>query len=283
MQITRQHIGSVIKIIIALITAFFIFLFALSAVCTVLTSKQYILYSVSSSDYLKNSEPILKDGLSALAIPSGLSQNFFDDKIDNDALYNINKEYINSCYDKGIWDITPSGLKQALKQDLIDSFKEYANSGVLASSIDINDSSLSYLADKCVALYMRVSTHGIFRHVSFFASKVHKYLPFAIVFTFVFSVLGILFLTKLSKKTEKNYLYFALCGAGCMSAILPLILLISGFFGNLAITSKAMRILIATYFNNALIALSIFGSVLIVVSVIILLKAQRKQINSSEN
>ncbi len=283
MQIAKKDINSVIKIIIALITAFFIFLFSLSVVGTVLTSKQYILYCVSSSDYLKNSLPILKEELSALTIPSGLSENFFDDKIDSEALYNINCEYINSCYDKGVWDITPSGLKQALKQDLVDSFKEYANSGALASSVNVNDTSLGYLADKCVALYARISTHGIFRHVSLFASKVHKYLPFAIIFTFALSILGIIFLVILSKGTKKDHLYFALCGAGCMSSILPIILLITGYFGNLAISSRAMRILIATYFNNALIALTVFGLILIAVAIIILLKAKNKQINFSEN
>ncbi len=262
----KEHIKKIINTAIAFITALFILLSAFSGAAAILTSKPYILYTVGSTKYLQNAEQVLKDGLSSLAIPSGLPEDFFDDKINTEKLYSINREFMISCYDTGAAKINTDDLKQ----ELINTFKDYAASGAVASTVDIDDDALSYLANKCVEQYMTVGANSIFRYICIYASKANRYTIYALIFIIIFSVLGILFLIKLSGDGDKKYLYFSLCGGGCMSAILPLILLIGRFIGRLNIPSKAMRTFISAYLNNALIILSVFGLLLIAVSIFIL-------------
>lgn len=278
-SIKKEHIKKVVCLIVAFITAMFLLLSALAGVSDLLTSKSYILYTVGSTKYLENAKQMLKNGLSSLAIPSGLPENFFDDKINSEKLYSINRGFIISCYDTGNVKINNDDLKQ----ELIGQFKDYANSGALASTVDINDESLSYLADRCVEQYMTVGGNTVFRYICIYSARVNKYIIYALIFTLFFSVLGILFLIKLSYGNGKKYLYFSLCGGGCLSAVLPLILLLGGYIGKLGISSKAMHSFVSAYLNNALIILSVFGLLLIVIAVLILWGERRLKQKFYEN
>lgn len=264
----KAILGAAINYTIAVITAMFIFLFCACCAVFFATSKDYITFTARSTDYVETAAEELKDGLVSLAIPSGLPENYFDDKVDTAALEKLNKECIDNAYDSGKFSVDTADLKEKL----IKEFNAYAASGALASDVDVTDESLSYLADLCVEKYEKTAANSVFKYLAFYASKLNRYIPFAVLGTFLLSALGIIFVINLNKKAaDKRFLYFSLCGGGLMASAVPVIILIGGFVGKISIASRSMHLFISAYVNNILLFLSILGFLIIGISVFILL------------
>lgn len=270
----------VINYTVSAITAVFIFLFCCSVAIGVLSSKSYIKSSVKTTDYIAISAEELKEDMISLAIPSGLPDNFFDDKINNAALLKLNNNCIDNAYDKGAFSIDAANITQYH----IDIFKEYAESGALASDTDVTDESLNYLAELCTEKYKKTAANSVFKYLSFYAAKINKFMPFAIIGTLLFSVFCVVFLLKLSKsQNDKRYIYYALCGSGIMTALIPSIVLLGGFIKKISISSRAMHLFIISFVNNILLILVILGIILIALAVFFLLfknKNEKKEKNS---
>ena len=262
------------------ITAVFIFLFCCSAAIGVLCAKNYIKLSVKSADYIALSAEELKEDMISLAIPSGLPEKFFDDKIDSATLLIMNNDCIDNAYDNGKFSVDTADVKQYH----INIFKRYAESGALASDTDVTDESIGYLAQLCTEKYDKIAANSVFKYLSFYAAKINKFMPFAIVGTLLFSVFCIAFLLKIGKaQGDKRYLYYSLCGAGVMSALAPSVLLIGGFIKKVSIASRAMHLFIISFVNNILLILVILGIILIALAVFFLLfknKNDKKEKNS---
>ena len=268
----KNKLRSIISYIVAIITAMFIFLFGVSGALGILTSKIYIKGTVKRADYINISASELKETLISLAIPSGLPENFFDDKIDYDLLAELNNNCIDNAYDKSSFSVDTAKVKEKH----LNIFKAYANSGALASDIAVTDESLEYLADLCTEKYEKLVANSLFKYLAFYSAKFNRFTPFAIIGTLIFAALGILFLVKLSKAMdEKKYLYFSLCGGGAMLGIVPAILLIGGFVKKISIASRSMHLFIIAFVNNILFFLLIFGIMLILTSAFILVHKKK--------
>lgn len=264
----KEILRAVINYTTAVITAMFIFLFCVCSDLSLATSKAYIKFTVKSTRYNELSAEELKDGLISLAIPSGLPENYFNDKVDVTALENLNKECIDNAYDAGKFSIETADLKEKF----IKEFKDYAASGALASDVDVTDDSLSYLADLCVEKYERTAANSVFKYLAFYSSKLNKYLLLGTLGTLFVSILGLIFVIRLNKNTgNRNFLYFSLCGGGLMAGLIPAIILIGGFVRKISIASRSMHLFISNFVNNILLLLFIAGLLIIGVSVFVLL------------
>lgn len=264
----------------SVITAVFIFLFCCSVAIGVLCSKNYIKFSVKSADYIALSAEELKEDMISLAIPSGLPEKFFDDKIDNAALLKLNNDCIDNAYDNGKFSVDTTNIKQYH----IDAFKEYAESGALASDTDVTDESMGYLAQLCAEKYEKVAANSVFKYLSFYASKINKFMPFAIIGTLLFSAFCIVFLLKTGKaQGDKRYLYSSLCGAGIMSSLAPLVVLIGGFVKKISISSRAMHLFIISLLNNILLILVVLGIILIALAIFLLLFKKKDKKNEKNS
>lgn len=264
----KEIFRTVINYIVSVITAIFIFIFCACFALGIATSKGYINFTVKNTKYIELSAEELKEGLISLAIPSGLPENYFDDKVDVAALEKINKECIDNAYNSGKFSVETADLKEKL----IKEFKDYAASGALASDVDVTDESLSYLADLCAEKYKKTAANTVFKYLSFYASKLNNYIPFAVLGTLLLSALGLIFVIKLNKSTaDKQFLYFSLCGGGLMAVLVPAVILIGGFVDKISIASRSMHLFVSAYVNNILLCLCILGLVLIGISAFILL------------
>ncbi len=264
----KEILRTVINYTVAVITAMFIFLFCVCAALSVATSKGYINFTVKFTKYNQLSAEELKEGLISLAIPSGLPENYFDDKVDTATLEKLNKECIDNAYNSGKFSVETADLKEKL----IKWFKDYAASGALASDIDVTDESLSYLADLCAEKYEKTAANSVFMYLAFYASKLNGFLLFGTLGTFLLSALGVFFTVKLNKSNgNRRFLYFSLCGGGLMAGLIPAIMLIGEFIQKVSISSRSMHLFVSAYVNNILLFLLILGLMLFGISVFILL------------
>ncbi len=263
-----KNIRAIINHTVAVITAMFIFLFGTCLALGIATSKGYIKFTVKSTDYIENSSAELKEGLISLAIPSGLPESFFDDKIDSAALLKLNNACIDNAYNKGTFSVDTTELKK----DLVNDFKDYAASGALASDVDVTDEALGYLADLCAEKYEKTAANSVFKYLSYYAGKLNRYTLFAIIGTALLAAFGICFVLKLSKNApDKRFMYFALCGGGLMLAIVPAIILIGRFVNKISIAARSMHLFISSFVNNILLFVLLLGLLIIGIAVFVLL------------
>ncbi len=264
----KEIFRAIINYTVSVITAMFIFLFFACAALSLATNKGYINFTVKSAKYNELSAEELNDGLISLAIPSGLPENYFDDKVDTAALEKLNKECIDNAYDFGKFSVDTADLKEKL----IKQFKDYAASGALASDVDVTNESLSYLADLCVEKYEKAAANSVFKYLAFYAAKLNKYVLLATLAMLLISALGLIFVVKLNKNNgNRRFLYFSLCGGGLMAGLIPAIILIGGFVRKISIASRSMHLFVSGFVNNILLLLFIAGFILIGISVFVLL------------
>ncbi len=278
-DLNKGRLRAAVSYVVSVITAVFIFLFGVSSALGILTSKGYIKHTVKATDYINISADELRETLVSLAIPSGLPENFFADKIDYDLLKELNNNCIDNAYNGSF-----SVETQNVKEKLLSIFWEYAESGALASDVAVTDESLEYLADLCTEKHEKTVASSLFKYLAFYSAKINRFTPFAIIGAFIMSALGVLFLIKLGKAAnEKRFIYFSLCGGGIMLFAVPFILLVGGFIKKVSIASRSMHLFVVAFINNILLFLIILGIILIAVSVCILVlkkKAAKKQKNS---
>ena len=267
-DLNKNKLRTIISYVVSIITAMFVFLFGVSSALGVATSKQYIKFTVKTAEFINISADELKEDFISLAIPSGLPENFFNDKIYRDLLGEVNNNCIDNAYDKGSFAVDTTKVKEKY----LNNFWTYAESGALASDVAVTDESLEYLANLCTEKYEKTAGNSIFKYLSFYSAKINRLMPFAVVGLLVLSVFGALFVLKLGKFTnDKRFIYFSLCGGGAMLSIIPTILLIGGYVKKISIASRSMHLFIIAFVNNILILLVILGVVLITTSVSILI------------
>ena len=71
----------IINVLLSFFMAVIIFVFSSCAICALVTSAHFIKGVVFISAYTKNAETEIAESLQSVAIPSGLPESFFDDKI----------------------------------------------------------------------------------------------------------------------------------------------------------------------------------------------------------
>lgn len=261
----KECLRTVLGSIAALITAIFIFLCGTVVTVATVTSEGYIVTTVKKIGYIKNSVPELEATLNTLTVPSGLPNSFFTGKINEAELQKINEKCISQNYKAASFDYDFS----ALKAELINYFKEYASSPESAVSSAVSEEALSSLADICIESYKTTASGKIFKYLSLYSGKLHRFAVLGAIGLLLISIIGVLFLSKLGGKFIKsNYIYFALCAGGIMSAAIPAFILITGAVRKLGITPKPVLDFITGFANGALYMMIAYGAVLIILSVV---------------
>ena len=273
-KLNQVTVRRIISAVVAFLLCLFTTAAALLAVVSVVTSKQYINYTVKASDYSTKAADILTVNLNDLAIPSGLGEEFFSDKVSSQEISEIAKQCINKNYAGAAF----SADTEKLKAELIGYFKEYAQSDMIASDVQVTDEALSTLADMCIAEYTKAAAPDIFRYIALYSGKLFKFSLIGFAGTAMLTALSLWFLIKLNKGEPLNlsYPYFSFCSAGISLTILPTILLIGKIVNRLSISTKSVYDFVCMYLNNALWLCVILGIILLLISVALLLVKKRK-------
>ena len=223
----------IINILLSFFMALVIFVGSLSFVGAIVTSDPFIKSTVVISGYFNNAEKEIAESLKSVAIPSGLPENFFDDKIETEFI----KETVNNSISaalRGKEYVMPSEKIEAL---VLEDITLYAKQ----NGVELNQEATEMLKEtaRLSADYYKNYTYNIFDR----ALKHIKGISLKLSIAFLaFAVVGVLMYFLLKNKKELSY---ALSSGGAMLIIPVLFAIIKGAF-NLAIGSEALL----SFMNN---------------------------------
>lgn len=245
----------VLYIAVSFLTAFLIFVFGAALTGAVATSEAYIKTAIKNSEYTKKVSIEIADKMQDIAIPSGLPQDFFDDKIKTD--------YINTTIDKCVSAATKGEEYAYNNEEIVElvynDILEYAKE----KNIDINEESKGMLLETASlsAEFYSNYTYKLFYKILGFINNVSKLLFIAAGVLFVIIVAICMVLLK------KEELSFALMGGGVMLLVATVLMLSSSLF-KLSISSAAVVGFINTFLGGVATIIGILGAIFVVLGIV---------------
>ena len=222
-----------INILLSFFMALIIFVGSLSFVGAVITSTPFIKSTVIISGYLNNTEKEIAESLKSVAIPSGLPENFFDDKIETEFI----KKTVNNSISAALSGKDYAMPNEEIEALILEDITLYAKQ----NGVELNQEATEMLKEtaRLSGQYYKNYTYNIFYR----ALKHIKGISLKLFVAFLaFAVVGILMYFLLKNKKELSY---ALSSGGAMLIISVLFAIIKGAF-NLAIGSEALL----SFMNN---------------------------------
>lgn len=236
----------IIYILLSFFMALVVLVCSFSFVGAVVTSSTYLKSVVVVSNYVKNVETEIAENLKSVAIPSGLPENFFNDKIKTDFIKNTVNESINSALSGKTYQMPNEEIEALILEDLLLYAKE--------EGVEINEESEKMLKEtaKISGNYYKNYTYNIFyralKHVKGISTK--------LLFVFVALVVVLVLMFYLLK--GKKELIYALLSSGAMLIISVILIVISGAF-KLAIKSVALLSFANFYIGILLAFITLIG------------------------
>ena len=120
------------KKIINILLSFFMTV-VISVTGCLATSSPFIKAVVSISDYKHNIEPEISDSLKSVAIPSGLPEDFFNDKIKSEYIDRIINESIEAAINKQDYTMPLDELEQLIYDDIVAYANEHQHKSMAPS------------------------------------------------------------------------------------------------------------------------------------------------------
>ncbi len=248
------------KKIINLVLSFFltimIFAFSLTLVAGTITSEGFFNIILNISGFTEKAEQEIADELKDTAIPSGLGEDFFNDKIKTDYI----KTFAKSAIEEGLkkessYSPDIEGLKNEIYNDIL-SYAEQNGVVVSEESKEMLKETASLSAEPYVNL-----AHRPFFMVAEIIKGFSKILYIAALVVFAILLMLVLLLK------GKKELSFGLLGGGIM-LVLPIFLCISGAAFKFSISSLALLSYINFFIGTAIGILCFLGFLFIALGII---------------
>ncbi len=272
----QEKFRTVIGFILSFVGSVFVFFSCLCLILVIILSKPYIIFTLNSSDYINTASADLANELNHLAIPSGLTDDFFNDKINKPEFERLTKEAINANYSASAFkpDTSP------IKNQLITNFNDFAENEMVINLNSENAEALSELADMCTEKYVSFAAPSLLRYLALYSAKLFKYAIGALVACLVLSVFTLLLNAKINKEksdTKKTFTFFSLSAAGVMCLLPSVILLIGKFINKVNLKPLSALNYLISFVNGALILMLIIGTILLAAAVLRLYLHPKKQ------
>ncbi|MBQ9977805.1 MAG: hypothetical protein IJP21_04370 [Clostridia bacterium] len=265
----------ILKKIITVFTAFILtFALACLGLCVtakVATKSDFFKGVINKTNYINFAEEEIKEGLSDLAIPSGLPSDFFSDKIKSDTISKIITDSVNHIFlNSSAPDF--SFIKENLQKEIT----LWANENFVFID-DATNSAISLLSEECYHVVLRYTSPDIFQYLGRLASAFSKVAIIGIISSLILCAFTLFFLFKLLSRKEFFFFSFvSFCSGGLLVGIIPFILLITNKIASIAILSKSLYAFVCGFVNSCLVILALFGLLFILISVIFVL-LEKKQ------
>ncbi|MBR6572330.1 MAG: hypothetical protein IKK77_01250 [Clostridia bacterium] len=261
----------IITVFTAFILAFALACVGLCATVKIVSNSTFINGIINKTGYINFAEQEIKEGLSDLAIPSGLPSNFFDDKLSSTTVSQIVTDSVNCNFSGG-----KAPDLSFIKEELKNAITLWANENFVFID-DATESAVSLLAEEGYRIVLRYSSPEILQFLGRLTTTFSKIAIIGIISSLILCAFTLFFLFKLLSRKEFFFFSFvSFCGGGLLVGIIPLVLLITNKISSIAILSKSLYTFICGFVNSCLILLVLFGVLFILIS-IILVFFERKQ------
>lgn len=266
----KEKNKSILKSVIAIIIAFIItFALACLNICITgkaITNSNFARKIVVKSDYVNNATSEIKEGLSDLAIPSGLPSDFFDNKVTTTLVSDLVLSSIDYHFISNAQKPDFSYIKETLEKDITD----YANENFVSIDQDTK-SAIKTLTDECYKVYLRYCNPELIEVLGNTVKLLSKVVNLGIIASSVLFVLALLFIYRLvSLKSFFFYSFVSFMSAGLLTGIIPLLLLITNKISQIAILSKTLYSFLCSFVNSSLSIVLLISVLFIIISLVIL-------------
>ena len=253
----------IIDILLSFFMAFIIFAAAISATGCIATSSPFVKAAVSVSNYKENIETELSDSLKSIAIPSGLPEDFFDDKIKSEYIDKVVNESIEAAIAKKEYAMPIDELEELIYNDIV----VYAQNN--GTELDEEAMEMLHNTAEHAATFYKNYTYNIYyralKHIGGISYKLGiAFIVLCVVLAFMIYLLN--------KKTE---LCYGLCGGGVM-LLLPTIFMINGSAYKWGIMSKGLLGFVNTYITGIFILMILFGVISLATGIVKIVKGYKK-------
>lgn len=271
----KETVRTVLSFLLSFLGSVFVSFTSLAVILAVVMSKPYIIYTLNSSDYITSAASDLAEELNHLAIPSGLTDDFFNNKINTTELSRLTNEAIKANYSAK--PFTPDTA--ALKKELINHFNDFAKGETVINLNSDNTEALNELADMCVEKYISFAAPSLLKYLALYSARLFKYCLIAFAVLGFLSLFTLLFNARLNKENKekvRSFTFFSLCGASFMCLIPSVVLLIGRFISKVNLQPLSALNYLISFVNGALILLLLIGLLLFAFAIFQIL-VKRKQ------
>ncbi len=268
----KQIAKSVIAILVAFILTFALACLNICLSAKIISSANFIKGVTEKSKYADKAAIEIKEALSDLAIPSGLPEDFFDDKVSQSQVAELFNSAIAQSFQGGAKPDF-SSIKETLSKDIND----YANENFVSISKE-TQTAIKTLTEECCNIYIRYCSPSILQFLGQIIKTLSKVIIVGIAASALLVVVALVFILRLVDR--KNFLFYSFSsflGAGLLSGIIPLVLLITNKISHVAILSKSIYGFLCSFVNGSLLIIVLFSALFVIISLLMLLLELRKK------
>ena len=264
---SKENLRRVVAVVIAFVLCIGLFLTAISACILIATKKDFAVSSAKNSNYTKLAVEEMTDKLNDLAIPSGLPEDFFNNRIDYERFDTLFFTAFVKIIDK---DTDYSINVDDFAKEISTAVTEYsiANMGELSSEAV---ESIDAFATECATVYLTFANPPLVNYVYSLLKTVFKYTLAVNIASVTLTALAGFLLSRLGNAGSlKKYYFSSGVGAALTCGVIPVILLITGEVSRLAITSPSLHALLTCFATDVLGVMVAASGILLTASAVLL-------------
>lgn len=212
----------------------------------------------------------MKQDLNDLAIPSGLPQNFFDEKLTDKDLLEF-EERLFSKVSSSISQKEYAARTEAIKLKFKSLIEDYAKE-VLVSGDSVSDEAISVFVNECSTTYLQYLSPSLFQLTLKYFAPILKIIKIISIVTFFLLLAVFIFLFKLSSiKKMCFYCFSSFMASGLILGIIPSYLLITKSMSKINISLASLYNFVSSYLSSCLTVFVITSGILILLSIMFLI------------
>lgn len=264
---TKERLRAIISFVLSFFVCLGVFTTALTAGALYFVKESSIVKCAEKSGYTALAVQDMTDELNELAIPSGLPENFFDDKVDSNA---FNKLFYSSL--KNVLAKNEDFILsiEDFKNEVAGKVTEYTKSEVETITSETKKD-IADFSEECGKIYLSYINPSLLSYILSILGSVSKYAILANAFSIVLVLICAFMLFKLNtKKSFLMYLFTSIMGAALTVGVIPGFLLITDELSRIGITSKSLFAIVTSLGNGFLTALVVSAAILAVVALVFL-------------
>lgn len=265
---TKERLRTIVCVVLSFFICLGVFAITICADLLVVSSPNFAVSAAQKSNYSKYAVNQLTEELNDLAIPSGLPENFFTGKIDEDEFNTLfftvleNTIRANKDYKLSLEDFNTQVLNMVT---------EYSKNEVGDFSENVEKDIVRF-ANECENIYLSYINPSLLSYSLTVLNSSRKYVNIALVLSAVFVlIIGIVLFRLNYVSSFIKYCFTIFGGAALAAGVIPAYLLATNEISRISISSKSLYAVVTTYAQQILWVILISAIILASVAFILLL------------
>lgn len=261
---TKEKLRVLLSLVLSFVLCLCIFFISFVSISFLATGKDFVTSSAKRSHYTEIAHSELIGELNDLAVPSGLPNNYFDDKLNLDEFEGLFYTCLaNTVNGNKNFSLDYKNVEESILKNVTDfSINE------TGEITDNNQVSLQIFANECVKIYSTFVNPPLTNYLFSLFSPIRHYLLIAIAVLLVLGLTAGYTLFKINVVSPfKKYCFASFAGASLTLGIIPAILIATNEVSKLAITSKSLHAIITCFISDFLWLMVMLAIFLAIVSI----------------